>query len=425
MKETEIKKLLKQQSAAALPAKETREKVKRDLGIADLPAEAETVRAPIPAFASARNAGKTGGNAGGKRAPLTAILPAAAVAVLLIVAILLFLLPKHSVLPRPGGTTDKFSDIKTTSDFYAYGAASVGTLLRSTESSDVLSASASAHANLSRTALRGTGNGSLTEEQIQTLNRYMPLTEELMSDGKIAHTDTTVPAAFDGYSYGMKISYGDLTGGAVVYYMYYNKTMLSAETEEDESEEEYAIDGVLLVGDRQYPVKGEQEVETEEEESESELSFTAQTGENSFLRVHREYETEENETEQKFVYTRSDNGRTTESVELEYEEENGETELLMTVRRDGEEDVLRFENRTENGVFRLAARGAVGGKNVSFTVEIVTDENGNSSYVYTLNDEQFGFDRPDFDDDDDDDDDRNRRSDGPSAKNARTAPAVL
>lgn len=425
MKKSDLEKLLKEQSAAVLPADETRKRIKRDLGIVDLPAEekeAERDFAYAPAPAAAGAGRRTGATRNGQRhLPLPAVIAFAAVAVLLIVAIVFSLLPKNTPLPKPGGTADKFSEIKTTDDFYAYGAASVGTLLRSsgTSAATAYASAAFAAAPLSaqtfghsalfaqpRAAYGNQAESGLTEEQIETLNRYMPLAEELLSDGKIAHADTTVPAALENeYAYGMKVSYTELTGGAVTYYMYYNKIMLSSDSEDGESEEEYALEGVLVVEGMQYAVKGEQEIEIEEDESESEMSFTAVTGQNSTLRVHREYETEGSETEQKFIYTVTENGKETESVELEYEQEDGETELKMTVRRDGEEDVLTLRNRSENGNLRFTAQGRIGGKDVSFTVEIVTDASGNTSYVYTLDDQQFDFDRPDFDDDEDDDED--------------------
>lgn len=425
MKKSDLEKLLKEQSAEVLPAEETRKRIKRDLGIVDPAAEekeAERDFAYAPAPAAAGAGRRTGATRNGQRhLPLPAVIAFAAVAVLLIVAVVFSLLPKNTVLPKPGGTADKFSEIKTTDDFYAYGAASVGTLLRSSGTSAAtayaaaayvstpLSAQTFGHSALSaqpRAAYGNQAESGMTEEQIETLNRYMPLAEELLSDGKIAHADTSVPAALaDEYAYGMKVSYTELTGETVTYYMYYNKIMLSSDSEDGESEEEYALEGVLVVEGMQYAVKGEQEIEIEEDESESEMSFTAVTGQNSTLRVHREYETEGSETEQKFIYTVTENGKETESVELEYEQEDGETELKMTVRRDGEEDVLTLRNRSENGNLRFTAQGRIGGKDVSFTVEIVTDTSGNTSYVYTLDDQQFDFDRPDFDDDEDDDED--------------------
>ncbi len=403
MKKRELEKLLQEQSASLLPSEETKKKIKRDLGIADLPAAA-----PSPcedfAFAPAAADGRPVRPArGSRRLPLPALWAAAAVAVLLVVAIILSLLPKTNILPEPGKVNDKFAAIRTTEDFYAYGAASVGTLLRS---SGLSAAGTRAYTAPTATpfASRTKANaprrsGSLDETDIELLNRYMPLAEELLSDGTIVHAETAVPDGFGQYAYGMSVSCPDMTGQTATYYMYYNKEMLSFESEEGESEEEYSIEGVLVIGDAAYAVRGEQEIEIEEDESENELSFTADVGSDASLRVEREYESEEGETEQKFVYTLTEQGETIESAELEYEREGEETELQMTVRRGGQELSLRFANRAENGVFRLAARGSINGKQVAFTVEIAAGENGNSHYIYTVDEKIFDFDRPDNEDD--------------------------
>ena len=423
MKEKDLKKMLRAQAADILPDESLRGKIKRDLSIDGAAAGPEPERATADEFAYAPAGAGASTQRGGRRASrLVLPLAAAAVATLLAVSLtVFFLLNPFSPLPGPGG--NKFSQIRTTDDFYAYGAASVGALLGGTDgaatatAAGVMSAAKAMNAAAAapREELNGNGkNGSadLTDEQMATLNRYMPLAEELLSDGSIDHASAAVPAEFtETYAYGMAISYRDLTGAAVTYHMYYNETPLSEKTEDGETEAEYNIDGVLLVSGAAYPVTGERETESEDGESESELRFTAQTGENSYLRVQREEEQEEGETEQKFVYTTVQNGRETERVTLEYEAEDGETELKMTMRREGgRNDVLTFENRTADGVFELAARGTLGGKAVSFLVQIVTDADGNTVYRYVVGDSYHDFDRPDrHDDDDDDDDDDDRR----------------
>ena len=133
--------------------------------------------------------------------------------------------------------------------------------------------------------------------------------------------------------------------------------------------------------------------------------------------ISSEQEGSETETEQKFVYTYYDeNGRAVQSTTAEYEEENGELEVLLTVQNGGEEDRLLFRNA---GSSELRVNARLGGQQYAFTVQILTNTNGNAYYSYEFSDHHGNFDRFDDDDgddendenDDDDDDDENEEND--------------
>ena len=182
----DIKKMLKSQAKDVLPDEKLRESIKQELGYR---AEEE---APVLARAD-------GGNeqVKGKR---KVMMPLVALAVILLVlAIVLPLaLPGSSPTVLPGG--NKFADITNADSFYAYGAASVGSLLASESDSS---------------PVRAMKDGAAQEEKhIETVNRYMALVEGLLSEAAI---EATAVAGNEEYRYGMKIGYTDLLGNAAHY----------------------------------------------------------------------------------------------------------------------------------------------------------------------------------------------------------------
>ena len=378
----DIKKMLKAQAKNVLPDEKLKENIKHELGY-----DAGTADAPVLARADGGTEEKKGKHK--VMIPLVALA-----AILLILAIVLPLaLPGGSPTVPPGG--NKFADITNADSFYAYGAASVGSLLASESDAS---------------PVRAMKDGAAREEKhIETVNRYMALVEGLLSEDAI---ETTAVEGNEEYRYGMKIGYTDLLGNAAHYTLYYNKHFLNAnQKEEDEKEEEYAIEGVLVAEGRTYPVSGNYETESEEDETEGELFFRAYLDEakSAYIEVTQEYESEnedgEQEVEREYVYSRYENGKRVERTTVEYESEEGELELKLTIEQEDVRDELVFESAHRDGETVLLAEGKLSGEDVRFIVYI--REGG---YHYVFDDgSSSDHDRYDDDHDDDDDDDDDRR----------------
>ena len=292
---------------------------------------------------------------------------AAALALIICLSILLPLLLKRSENPGVLFPDNKFDYITDADSFYAYGAASVGSML----------GAAAAAGNLNFPTADNYSLADENEKAVDGINGYMPLVEELLGEGKIGGKDI---GGNGDYDYGMSISAPRIYGENAVYIMYYNKKFTEGESEGDEREEEYSITGTLLVGEEEYAVEGEYSVEEDGDESESELSFKAYTDseKKSYVEVHSESENEGGEQEKEFIYTFYDNGKITESVAVEYEKEREQPELMLTV---GGKDRFLFDLQVENGKKTICARGRADGKNISFRV--YTDGSG---YVYLFED---------------------------------------
>ena len=382
----DIRKMLKAQAKDVLPDEKLRESIKQELGYR------AAEEAPVLARAD--------GGSEQTKEKRKVMIPLVAIAVILLVlAIVLPLaLPGSAPTVLPGG--NKFADITNADSFYAYGAASVGSLLASESDAS---------------PVRAMKDGAAREEKhIETVNRYMALVEGLLSEDAI---ETTAVAGNEGYQYGMKIGYTDLLGNAAHYTLYYNKHFLNADQkEEDEKEEEYAIEGVLVAEGRTYPVSGNYETESEEAETEGELFFRAYLDEakSAYIEVTQEYESEnedgEQEVEREYVYSRYENGKRVERTTVEYESEEGELELKLTIEQENARDELVFESARRDGETVLLAEGKLSGEDVRFIVYI---REGGYHYVFE-DGSSSDHDRydDDHDDDDDDDDDRPRRTRG-------------
>ena len=212
----DIKKMLKAQAKDVLPDEKLKENIKQELGY--------RAAEEAPVLARADGGGE---QVKGKRKVMIPLVALAVILLVLAIVLPLVLPGTVSPLPLPGG--NKFADITNADSFYAYGAASVGSLLASESDTS---------------PVRAMKDGAAQEEKhIETVNRYMALVEGLLSEDAI---ETTAVEGNEEYQYGMKIGYTDLLGNAAHYTLYYNKHFLSAEQEEDEKEEEYAIEGVLI-----------------------------------------------------------------------------------------------------------------------------------------------------------------------------------
>ena len=371
----DIRKMLKAQAKNVLPDEKLKENIKHELGY-----DAGTADAPVLARADGGSEEKKG-----KQKVMIPLVALAAILLILAIVLPLVLPGTVSPLPLPGG--NKFADITNADSFYAYGAASVGSILASEgETSSVR-------------AMKD--DAAQEEKHIETVNRYMALVEGLLSEDTI---EATAVAGEYGYSFGMKIGYTDLLGEAAHYTLYFDKIFLSAEQEKDEKEEEYAIEGVLEAEGRTYPVRGNYETESEEDETEGELFFRAYLDEakSAYIEVTQEYESENEdggqEVEREYVYSRYENGKRVERTTVEYESEEGELELKLTIEQEDVRDELVFESARIDGETVLLAEGKLSGEDVRFIVYI---REGGYHYVF---DDGSSSDHDRYDDDHDDDD---------------------
>lgn len=408
----DLKKMLREHSEQILPDDRIKENIRRQIGI---PPQTQ------PEAVFAHDSSTTGKP--NKKVLFTVL--AAFLAVVLLLGILLPIFLNKKSLPG-NNPLGKFPSITSTEDFYIYGAASVGSLLASNTSAQnpttKLSAKSLSLSAFDLTILETDDSLSDNEQNIvDTVNNYLALVENLLGDGSIDHSTPQKPEdTYTEYEFFTVISYKDLLGERVSYQLYYNEKPENSDTEKGESEENFTIEGVLVVEGIPYPVSGTRGTESEsdgsdESETENELEFTAFLNENktSFIRMQQKTESEtedgETESEQEFEYTYYENGQRIESTSVKYELEGEELELKMTVEKAGQKkDEIIFERDSADSALQVRAR--IQGEETSFLIRIV-QENGSSRYRYVFSGgHSMDEDRWDDDDDDDDDDHHGRRS---------------
>lgn len=375
----DVKKLLSEHKAEILPDERVKENVRRELGLEE----------KERSLALAQGGERTLSD--GRKTFLAVVAVFCVIAVIMCVVIPLWL--------QGGGGhsgdfigSNKFDSITDADSFYAYGAASVGSILSSESGGAGSAATASTAA-----ASAAESASPAYDAQVETLNKYLSMVESLLGDGAI--TGSTYEE--DGeYAYRMTVTASDLLGGTSSYTLYYNRTFVSSDTDEDELTENYSIDGILVVGGAEYPVTGKYQTETEADEQESELFFRAYTDDarRSYIEVRQEFESEtedgESETEVEYVYTVVTDDTVREKAVVEYEQEEGELELVMTITRDGVRETLTFEDETENGRRVIAVRGTLNGERVSFRIYVLDGE-----YRYVFDDGGYYEGDRRFDDD--------------------------
>ena len=370
----DIKKLLSEQSNNVLPDEKVKDNIKRELGFA----ETES------ALAYAH-----GGEENRRDKRRTICVVALFAAFVVAISIFIPLLLKNPNKPGLPGITpgNKFEKITDANSFYAYSAASAGIIISSQTTFNSPARALTAD---------GAGKNEGSAGQIDVLNQYMSLVESLLSDGSIKGEGIENKL---GYDFGMSVTYTDMLGKSVAYTMYYNKDFLGSESDGKDTEANYSINGILIVGADQYQVTGNYETEISSDESEDKLYFKAFTNEarTSYVEVSQENETENESSENEIEYSYSvySSGILVEKTVLKYEKEDDELELIMTLEKDGIKEELVFKDETEDGERVLAVTGNVGGQEVRFRIYILEDK-----YHYVFEDGSSS-DHDRYDDDED------------------------
>lgn len=211
------------------------------------------------------------------------------------------------------------------------------------------------------------------------LDGYMGLVDSFLNgSGYSVEVTNSDRAEYDEM---MKISYSGLNG-STKYEMHYNKMLIpdfdDDDRWEDEEEEEYAIEGVLVIDGMEYPVQGVREIERERNEYESETQFRVTLENGRSVWVEQSESSEKDEHELEYSYLIRENGRVVQRSSFSFEEEKGETELEMIAERNGKRESFSFEKETYRGREYIFLRVGSGRETKSYLV--VSDGNGGYTY---------------------------------------------
>lgn len=300
---------------------------------------------------------------------------------------------------------DKFEDLTTAESVYGFSAASAGMLISAMEDGEAQSFAAAYRGGYeggfgegnfgSDESAGGTQQGDMQQGAGQAdfseLDGYMALIESLLSDGGFGVREGA--SEREGYEYTMVVTWRDLAGEKLEYTMHYNRLFTRSDRDdrddwddwdeiwEDEYEEEYALEGVLVVDGQDYPVRGTRSVEEEGNESESETELRVDLGGRTML-VEQESESEGREQEQEYVYSVYEGRQLIERSAFSYEQEDGETEIKMLTVKDGVTQAFYFERERVRGQERVLLRVGSGRDAKTYIVQAHTGADGQTSYTY-------------------------------------------
>lgn len=289
------------------------------------------------------------------------------------------------------GGGDKFDKLTTAESVYGFSAASAGILISAMNGGE-----ASVLTSSARLAEPSSAEGILPDDgavtdpsadaELSELDGYMALVDSLLSDG-VFSSDVSASDRAE-YDNKMTITYTDISGNRLQYVMYYNEILVDFDDDDwDEFEEEYAIDGVMVIDGIDYAIRGERSYEEDGGETESETEFRVTLGNDTYMYVEQGYESEfehgDNSVEQEYSYIIRDRGRVVESSTFSYETERGETELKMSAYRDGKTTMFTFDRETVRGREVIRLRIGSGRDVRSYLVNVVTSPDGTVHYEYT------------------------------------------
>lgn len=296
---------------------------------------------------------------------------------------------------NPGGNGG-FGELDTPEEIYGFSAASAGMLISAMNGDAAATAAAEstdipADPGTGETpADPGTGTEVPSEPVVDNvtaeLDGYMALVESLLSDG--GFNVTTEASDREGYQVKSVVTYRDMHGNAIGYTMYYNEVLIpdyddDDDDDRDEIEEEYYIEGIMIVDDAEYPIRGERSSESEPGESEDETEFIVTLSSTRRMVVEQSVETEGGEHEREYNYVIYEGRKVIERSTFEYEVEYGETEIEMTHYKDGVNTVFFFDKEMRHGkeVIRIRV-GSTASPTASYIVNLVENADGTTSYTY-------------------------------------------
>lgn len=296
---------------------------------------------------------------------------------------------------NPGGTGG-FGELDTPEEIYGFSAASAGMLISAMNGDAAATAAAEstdipADPGTGETPVDpGTGTEVPSEPVVDDvtaeLDGYMALVESLLSDG--GFNVTTEASDREGYQVKSVVTYRDMHGNTIGYTMYYNEVLIPDYDDDDdddwdEIEEEYYIEGIMIVDDAEYPIRGERSSESEPGESEDETEFIVTLSSTRRMVVEQSVETEGGEHEREYNYVIYEGRKVIERSTFEYEVEHGETEIEMTHYKDGVNTVFFFDKEMRHGkeVIRIRV-GSTASPTASYIVNLVENADGTTSYTY-------------------------------------------
>lgn len=308
-----------------------------------------------------------------------------------------------------GSPESKANVLSSPNDVYGMGAVSSVRLLGSNmapsavKTLSAVSATTQRRACGVRLAPSTVGNSEQeVKEQTERFNEYFTALDSFLGDDVVSTvTEANTDSKYE-YETKMTINGKDFNGETVTYTMYYTETLVKADSayddaddEDEETESEYRLVGVMVIDGVDYYLEGERSEETEKDESETELKIRAyadREDKTSYIQMEQEYSVEDGEKETEYVYSIYANGKLVEQTAVEFETENKnnkvETEYELEFRSGTTKGKYVVKREVKDNKVSIKVKYNIDGKTGVFHIREITDKNGNKQYEYTFSDNE-------------------------------------
>jgi len=290
-----------------------------------------------------------------------------------------------------GGDGENGGTLSTPNDIYGLGAVSTVKLLGS-------DTSVKAIRRLSAISVAANDEGTFDTEgevksQAEKFNEYFTALDSFMSEEIVTTVSEANPDEKYPYETKLTINSRDFNGNAVQNVMYFTETLVGSRVEEDETENRYSLEGVMVADGVDYHLEGERSIEQEDDETENELKIRAYadiSDKTSFVEMEQEHSVETGETETEYVYSIYSNGALVEQTAVEFETESKgdkeEVEYELEFRKGGAKGKYVIERETKADKTQIKVKYHIDGKQGEFRIREITNESGEKQYEYSFRD---------------------------------------
>jgi hypothetical protein len=214
----------------------------------------------------------------------------------------------------------------------------------------------------------------LTQEEKDLILKNLQVVENMMSQGVVKSEEITSDRPEYETMYTLTAS--NLDGTKDVYTFYYNERLIEEEFDDGELEQEFRLEGLVVLDGMEYQMFGQKETENDE----MEMSFKVLKDERNYVEIEQEMENDE----QEFAYTLYENGRKTYETELEYEIDarKNKIEFEFSEKSDKDRKTYSYEYVTRKGKQYIYVKIKENGTTTAAVIEVVVDENNQVSYTF-------------------------------------------
>lgn len=283
--------------------------------------------------------------------------------------------------------------LSSPNDVYGLGAVSSVRLLGSSLSASAVKTLSAVSAVAQPRNSAADSSEQEVKDQTERFNEYFTALDSFLGDDIVTTvTEANTDSAYE-YETKMTINGKDINGETVPYTMYYTETLVKSDSDDEETENEYKLIGVMVVDGEDYHLEGERSEESEKDETETELRIRAYANaedKTSYIQMEQEYSVEDGETEIEYVYSIYTNGELSEQTAVEFETENKnnkvETEYELEFRRGASKGKYTVEREVKDKKTEIKVMYKIDGKTGVFHIREITDADGNKKYEYSYND---------------------------------------